>query len=89
MHTSTQRVRATYQGVPHQPSYPTDFCLGKEKGYGYRNGLLVTWKKIHDSAKRVLGRQQSRCPDNEVHHPSVCQRGWRGEICSNCPSCGI
>ncbi|MBF0341141.1 MAG: hypothetical protein HQL95_09305 [Magnetococcales bacterium] len=27
-----------------------------------------------------------RCPDGQRPHPSVCHRGWRGEVCQGCPA---
>ncbi|MBF0626902.1 MAG: hypothetical protein HQL91_01635 [Magnetococcales bacterium] len=35
-------------------------------------------------AHPVLGAR--RCPDGQRPHPSVCHRGWRGELCQGCRS---
>ncbi|MBF0382009.1 MAG: hypothetical protein HQL69_13380 [Magnetococcales bacterium] len=55
---------------------------------GYRNGLSVALKKMKSQAKKTLGFEQARCPDGEIHHPSVCLRGWRGDVCTNCQFMG-
>ncbi|MEO5331205.1 MAG: hypothetical protein H7839_04215 [Magnetococcus sp. YQC-5] len=40
---------------------------------GLRSGRLTTF---------VRGTR--RCPDGQQPHPSVCLRGWRGDVCHGC-----
>ncbi|MBF0447380.1 MAG: hypothetical protein HQL67_04180 [Magnetococcales bacterium] len=54
---------------------------------GGRNGLSIFFKQMRIQAKAKLGWGALICPDGEVHHPSVCLRGWRGEVCATCRHC--
>lgn len=87
MRTSTQLL-GIQQEMTMQNSYPYGL-QEKKSGLGYRNGLSVVLKKIHKRAKTAMGTTQARCPDGEVHHPSVCLRGWRGDVCQLCQHCGL
>ncbi len=51
----------------------------------YKNGFSTALSRIKLRAQDVLGIHNARCPDGEEHHPSVCLRGWRGEVCVGCP----
>jgi hypothetical protein len=86
MHSSTQHNTVELGGLIANP-----YAIGFQKraaSTGYSNGLSVALKNIQSRAKDVLGINQARCPDGEVHHPSVCLRGWRGDVCSNCKFVG-
>jgi hypothetical protein len=83
MHISTQHV-AFKQEVMMSNPYSASFTETKSI-FGYNNGFSTVLKQIKIRAKDVLGIQQARCPDGEEHHPSVCLRGWRGDVCVGCP----
>ncbi len=54
---------------------------------GARLGGVV--KRMHRQAMMTVRGVSPHCPDGESHHPSVCARGWRGDICFSCPFCKI
>jgi hypothetical protein len=86
MHIHNQQNRVELNGLIQSHD-----ALGFQKTeitLGYRNGLSVALKKMKSKAKKKLGIEQARCPDGESHHPSVCQRGWRGDVCKNCQFVG-
>jgi hypothetical protein len=86
MYILTQQV-AVERGSMMQNPYAAGFTE-TQSTLSYRNGLSVMLKKIKSRAKDVFGSQQAQCPDGEAHHPSVCLRGWRGDVCANCPFVG-
>jgi hypothetical protein len=87
MDISTQYV-AFEQEIMMQNPYAIGF-KERRSTLNYRNGFSHALKKIKSRAKNALGFQQSRCPDGEEHHPSVCLRGWRGDVCEKCPFTGV
>jgi len=46
-------------------------------------------KRMHLQTMMAVRGESPLCPDGESHHPSVCTRGWRGDICYACPFCEI
>jgi hypothetical protein len=83
----TQQVTFKRESVM-QSRYVTDLKV-KNNSSGYHNGLSSVVRRIKCKARNALGVHQGFCPDGERHPSSVCLRGWRGDVCSRCPSSGI
>ncbi|MBF0127333.1 MAG: hypothetical protein HQM02_09000 [Magnetococcales bacterium] len=41
-------------------------------------------RTLRSGAQQNFVRGTRRCPDGQKPHPSVCQRGWRGDLCQGC-----
>ena len=78
---------AVYWNMPMAKRAGCD-TLGDQFMNMVRAGRLAGMvKRLHRRAASAFHSDSGRCPDGESHHPSVCLRGWRGDVCSSCPFC--
>ncbi|NGZ04745.1 MAG: hypothetical protein G8237_00130 [Magnetococcales bacterium] len=43
-------------------------------------------RRIHQGLHDHVIPGTRRCPDGQHPHPTVCHRGWRGDLCQGCIS---
>ncbi|MBF0427673.1 MAG: hypothetical protein HQL94_02010 [Magnetococcales bacterium] len=43
-----------------------------------------TLLNLQPGSQSVLVRGTRECPDGQKPHPTVCHRGWRGDLCHGC-----
>ncbi|MBF0194485.1 MAG: hypothetical protein HQL71_07985 [Magnetococcales bacterium] len=87
MHIQTQQNRVELNGLIQ--SHDAIGFHKTKKTMGYSNGLSVAIKNMKGKSKKKIGSKLTNCPDGESHHPAVCVRGWRGDVCKSCQYVGI